>query len=206
MGDSNSRNKLYLQTRNLHLYLGLFVSPFLLIYAISVFFLNHDWLPWSEANVEMTSHRISIPEEGDSREIARLVIQQLEITGEMGWVNHNQETGILSFPLNKPGINKLINVNLSSGTAELKREVTGIWDAMVFLHEMPGSHLVRFRGNWIFVQLWGWLADLTAYLILFVTASGVYMWSVLKSERKTGFLFLGTGLFSIFLIIAAMLR
>ncbi|MCC5906941.1 MAG: PepSY-associated TM helix domain-containing protein [Balneolaceae bacterium] len=196
----------YRWVRNLHLYIGLFISPFLLIYAISVFFLNHDWKPWSDAETEKVSYSISVPDEENSRELARQIMQQLQITGEMNWVNHNQNSNSLSFPVDKPGLKKVIRVNLDDGSAEVERQKTGVWDAMVFLHEMPGSHLVSIRGNWIYVRIWGWLADATVYFILFVTASGVYMWSVMKAERKSGLIFLGLGVFTFFSIIAVMLR
>ena len=35
----------YAVTRDLHLYFGLFISPLVLVFAISVFFLVHAWLP-----------------------------------------------------------------------------------------------------------------------------------------------------------------
>lgn len=204
---SNSSPKyLYRWTRDLHLYFGLFISPFLLIYAVSVFFLNHDWVPGSDAGAEKTSHTVTVPGEENSRELAHLIMQQLEITGELGTVRNNQTTNVLSFPLDIPGRNMMIRVDLDSGSAEVERQDTGVWDAMVYLHEMPGAHLVSIRGNWIFIRLWGWLADATAYLILFISASGVYLWSVLKAERKTGLIFLGAGVFSFFLIIVTMLE
>src|SRR5438477_8482930 len=39
------RGRFYRIIRDLHLYLGLFISPFVLVFAISVFFLVHSWLP-----------------------------------------------------------------------------------------------------------------------------------------------------------------
>jgi uncharacterized iron-regulated membrane protein len=39
------RGRFYRLIRDLHLYLGLFISPFVLVFAISVFFLVHAWLP-----------------------------------------------------------------------------------------------------------------------------------------------------------------
>src|SRR5881394_999447 len=44
-GNSEMSKRFYLVTRDLHLYLGLFISPFVLVFAISVFFLVHSWLP-----------------------------------------------------------------------------------------------------------------------------------------------------------------
>src|SRR5260370_39177870 len=42
--------KFYLWTRDLHLYFGLLISPFVLVFAISVFFLNHLGLPLGDSN------------------------------------------------------------------------------------------------------------------------------------------------------------
>ena len=40
-----SNKRFYLVTRDLDLYLGLFLSPFLLLFAISTIFLVHSWIP-----------------------------------------------------------------------------------------------------------------------------------------------------------------
>jgi len=38
---------------------------------------------------------------------------------------------------------------------------------MIYLHKMPGQHNAAVRGNWVWMQLWRWLADSTVYLVLF---------------------------------------
>ena len=43
------RNRFYLIIRDLHLYAGLFISPFVLVFAISVFYLVHAWVPAQSA-------------------------------------------------------------------------------------------------------------------------------------------------------------
>ena len=50
----------------------------------------------------------------------------------------------------------------------------------------------------------GWIADATVYLTLFLTLSGVYMWAVLKVERKSGLLFMGAGCVSFGVILYAL--
>src|ERR1019366_3977392 len=37
--------RLYLITRDLHLYLGMFISPFVLVFSLSVILLIHGWVP-----------------------------------------------------------------------------------------------------------------------------------------------------------------
>jgi hypothetical protein len=54
------------------------------------------------------------------------------------------------------------------------------------------------------MRFWAWLADAAVYLLLFSTASGVYLWTVLRAERRTGLLFLGGGVLSFVLVVAAV--
>jgi hypothetical protein len=49
------------------------------------------------------------------------------------------------------------------------------------------------RGNSALIRLWRLGADATVYLLLFITISGVYLWVVLRAERRTGLLFLLAG-------------
>lgn len=198
--------RLYRRTRDLHLYLGLFVSPLLLLYAVTVILLNHAYLPWGgdEGEVVASSRMVSVPDEENSLELAKRVRDQIGIAGEVGYVNLDPEARRLSFPLEKPGERVTVRVDLATGVADVEQRKTGVWDAMIYLHEMPGPHNVAIRGNWVFTRLWGWVADATVYLILFVTASGVYLWMVLKAERRAGLIFLGSGALSFFLLLAAL--
>jgi hypothetical protein len=52
--------------------------------------------------------------------------------------------------------------------------------------------------NWFYMQLWRGLADTTAYLILFISVSGIYLWYVLRAERRVGFVLLFAGALSFF--------
>jgi hypothetical protein len=48
------------------------------------------------------------------------------------------------------------------------------------------------------MQAWRWLADTTACLILFISVSGIYLWYVLRAERRVGFVLLFAGALSFF--------
>lgn len=47
--------------------------------------------------------------------------------------------------------------------------------------------------NWVYMQAWRWLADTTAYLVLFISVSGVYLWYVMRAERRVGVILLVAG-------------
>ena len=200
--------RFYRTTRDLHLYLGLFISPVLLVYAISVVLLNHAYLPWGGeegAEVATRTVRVAVPDEENSLELAKRIREQIGASAEIGYVNLNREKQQLSFPLEKPGERAMVKVDLATRVAEIETRETGVWDAVIYLHKMPGPHNVAIRGNWVYTRLWGWVADATVYLTLFLTATGVYLWALLKAERRAGLLLLGTGALSFFLIVFVLL-
>ena len=60
------------------------------------------------------------------------------------------------------------------------------------------------RGNWVYTRLWGGLADATVYMLLLISVTGVYLWAVLKAERKIGLVLLGAGALSFAGVIYAI--
>ena len=58
---------------------------------------------------------------------------------------------------------------------------------------MPGPHNADVRGNSPLMRWWRGFADATAYLTLFVTLSGLYLWMALKAERRVGLVVLLAG-------------
>jgi len=201
---------LYLWIRELHLYFGMFISPFILVFAISAILLNHTIKPWgdpSDAKVQKMSLSIEIPKDVkggvEGIEPAKQIMRQVGLSGEINFIRHLPQENRLVIPVMKPGQNITINVDLKSQTAEIERRRTDIWDALFYLHKSPGAHNAQIRGNWFYTRLWGWLADTVVYLILFLSVSGIYMWAVLKAERKLGLILLGAGCLSFILIISA---
>jgi len=191
--------RLHRWTRDLHLYLGLFVSPFVLVFAISVILLNHTWLPWGGRAEEggRRSIPVSVAEQVNSLALAETIRLEIErqtgISGEIGSISRNPQRQRIRFPLEKPGESVQVMVELAAGVAHIEPRRTGIWDATVYLHRMPGPHLQSIRRNWWATRVWGWLADITVYLILFLTATGLYLWTVLRAERRAGLIALGSG-------------
>jgi hypothetical protein len=58
--------------------------------------------------------------------------------------------------------------------------------------------------NWIAMRAWRWLADATVYLLLFISVSGIYLWTVLRLERRAGIAMLAAGAVSFFGIVYAL--
>lgn len=195
--------RLYPTLRNLHLYAGLFVSPCIVVFALSVFFLVHSWIPGAKnPSTTRTASNLVFPETLETAkgreqvEALRVVLDRLNVRGEIGFVRYVPRERRFVLPVTQPGRQTTVELQLATRTASIATTTTGLADAMVYLHKMPGPHNVSIRGNSPHVQGWRWLADATVYLLLFVSVSGVYLWAVLKAERRVGLSLLAAGALS----------
>lgn len=202
----------YRWIRDLHLYFGLFVSPFILLFAGSVFFLNHTKVATDRWTAVNTFQNLRIPGGFDrlkgreAVERAREILPQLGVTGEIGFLRYVQKDRHLILPVSKPGVETVVDVVLDARSASVSRRETSLWEALAYLHKMPGPHNVAIRGNWIATRVWRWFADATIYLTLFISMSGIYLWWVLKAERRIGLTLLSLGAVTFFGLIYAIIR
>jgi hypothetical protein len=126
------------------------------------------------------------------------VLDRLGVQGEVGWVQHFPKQHRLVIPVTVPGRVTTVTLDVTKREASIERRTTGLADAVVVLHMSPGQHLADIRKNWIYMRVWSWLADATVYLVLFLTASGLYLWYVLRAERRIGIGLLVAGVLSFF--------
>src|SRR5215467_10977152 len=105
------KGRFYLLTRDLHLYLGLLISPFVLVFAISVFFLVHSWLPGRTRDPAATRvvADLRLPDKLEALsgraliDAVRPALDQAGVQGEVGWVQHFAEKQRLVLPVSVPG-------------------------------------------------------------------------------------------------------
>ena len=198
--------------RDLHLYAGLFVSPFVLVFAVSVFFLVHRAL--NPAPADSTKSRVvtdlPLPPNLDQLsgrariDALRPALDHASVPGEVGWIQHLAREQRLVIPVTVPGRSTTVTIDLARREASIRDHDTGWVGALIELHKSPGPHLVAIRMNWIPMQIWGWLADGTVYLLMLVTLSGVYLWLLLRRERRAGAAFLAAGVLSFLALVYAL--
>jgi hypothetical protein len=199
--------RVYLVTRDIHLYVGLFLSPFILVFAVSVFYIVHGLAPRPAPDPSHASQVVSdltiAPDlaslQGRARvDALRSVLDQLGIRGEIDFVRHVPNEQRLIVPVRLPDRDTVVMLDYEQRTATVLSTRHSVGEALVYLHKMPGPHNADLRGNSGLVRAWGILADATAYLLLFLTLSGVYLWAVLKAERKIGLVLIVAGALSFF--------
>jgi hypothetical protein len=199
--------RLYPVTRDLHLYVGLFLSPFILVFSASVFYLVHGIAqrPAPERSAPSdTFSNLTIPPDiarlsGRARADAlRPVLDQIGVKGEIDFVRHVEKEHRVFVPVRLPGRDTIVSLDYEQRTATVTSQQQSIGEAFVYLHKMPGPHNADVRGNSGLIKAWKVFADATAYLLLFLTLSGIYLWAALRSERRIGLVLILAGALSFF--------
>jgi hypothetical protein len=194
------------------LYAGLFISPFILLFAISALVLNHnfidwqeDWQKWSFAVDEKVDKTLTIdlPEANPNKiDYAKDILQVLNIEGEIA--NIFGDSAVMYIPVTKPGYRISIKVNLVSGLTAISSTPTNFWQKLIWLHKMPGPHNASIRGNWNLTKYWRSLADFSVIALFFSSITGVILWYKVKKERNTGLIALIIGALAILSLIIGL--
>jgi hypothetical protein len=208
------RGRFYRLMRDLHLYFGLFISPFVLVFAVSVFFLVHSWLPRLASETSTTRVVSGLPLAEDLQRLSgraliealKPTLERVNVRGEVGFVRHLVKEERLIIPVTIPGRETIVSLSIASREATIVARERGLADALVTLHKSPGQHGPDIRMNWFYMRAWRWLADATVYLVLFISVSGIYLWYVLRAERTVGLILIFAGAFSFFGMAYALIH
>ena len=165
--------RFYLVTRDLHLYVGLFLSPFVLVFAVSVFYLVHGLAhrpapgPSDPSRTVDQRHRVPRPRPPTGARQGRRAATGARAArrhGEIDFVRHVASEHRLIVPVRLPDRDTVVTIDYEQRTATVTSRDHSMGDALVYLHKMPGPHNVDVRGNSRLIALWRVLADATAYL------------------------------------------
>ena len=179
--------------RSFHLYAGLAASPFVILYAASTVALNHPQMLGRGGATATQAAQVRVPASDDGLVFARDVLRQLGVAGEVKFVRRDLKAGEVEIPVQQAGARSTVTVDLATGRTLVEREQPRLVESLVFFHKMPGPHVVAMRGNSTAVALWRWMADASVMAILFLAASGLYLWTALRAERTVGLVSLAGG-------------
>src|ERR1041384_6238947 len=147
------RGRFYRLIRDLHLYFGLFSSPFVLVFAISVFFVVHVWLPKiaSETSTRRVVSALPLPADLQTLSGRPLIdalkptLENADVPGEVGFVRHLVKEEKLIIPVTIPGRETIVTISIASREAAIVTRETGLAEALVTLHKSPGQHVPAIR-------------------------------------------------------------
>jgi hypothetical protein len=189
---------------NLHIYAGLLCFGYLIVFGVSSLNFNHPFaftrakrepVTWEKPISVPDLPRVT-PEMTNEQRIAaktdanNMVRRALGLFGhqrpgrESGWdeadANHYHAS------LVRPGVEYDVDVHLDRNVAVVKETRSSAWEVITRLH---GFHGVMPDSR--FVSSWAWYTELCTFAVLFAGASGVYLWTARRNERRIGLVLLG---------------
>ncbi len=189
--------------RRIHLYLALFLTPWVLMYTVSTFVMNHRTLfhgpppvapPKFEVERELT-YPGEFPADATPQQIALQILATLDMDG--------------AHQVARPSTPEKVVFNRQNAVAPHRITYTAA-DKKVVIEKMVFSgagfleRMHRRRGyqqNYLLDDLWAITVDLTIFALLALACTGIWMWWELKVTRGLGAVALaaGFGLFALFL-------
>lgn len=176
---------------NVHLYLGLFCCPYLVIFGFTSLAFNHPWLmPKGESPPTKWERKVAFADGAEDLKVAELVRDQLGLFGWVPrWAINRTKESILKFELTRPGKRYLIELNPANGMAQVAEYRTGFATVLHFMHGSNGA-----IPNSRFARVWGFYTDVTTWFVFFALGSGVYLWATRARERRAGWILFASSL------------
>lgn len=187
--------------RRTHMYLALFLTPWLIIYALSGLVLNHfslfaptqRLLPFEK--VGEREYKAAFSADADDRMIAAQVLEDLGLAGSF---HVPGAPGAAPMVINRPGAFDLHRVTYfrEQGRVLIERQQ---YNAPAFLNRAHFRH--GYEQPFMASTVWAVIVDLVIIALLFWVASGLWMWWEIKPARAWGAVFavVGLGIFGLLL-------
>jgi hypothetical protein len=193
--------------RRIHMYIALFFTPWLAMYALSTIIFNH----WPQVNrlyqemyganfdkyavEKQVIYNKTFPQSATLRTRAEQILTDLDLSGSFGVKNRGNQ---LVIDRRDPFIPRRIILDPATHRLVIERQDSRVASLLTTLHTQ-----VSYTNKLKRIKVWGLFVDLTVATMLLLVFSGIWMWWELKVTRFTGsvFLFLGIALFGLFLFL-----
>ncbi|MGC3971870.1 MAG: PepSY-associated TM helix domain-containing protein [Pirellulales bacterium] len=190
--------------RRTHMYLALFLTPWVLMYTVSTFVMNHrDWFkelyggPPKPAEFERSmTYEGAFPQGATARQMAQQILQSVNLDGAFTANRRMKDDAVLIQRLDPVTPRRLI---FEPASRKLTIEKVP-WESRAFLERM---HRRRgYQQDYLTDDAWALSVDLFIVVMVFWVLSGLWMWWEMKLTRRLGALFAlgGIALFGLFLV------
>lgn len=190
--------------RQVHMYLALFLTPWLLMYALSTIVMNHR-VQFSEyyggKPVKWTTEKeqkyaAQFPPQADARMMGEQIMADLKFEGNFN-ANLSKDRQKLTILRTQPVAPRRITYALANGNLLIEKQELRTQPFLESLHRRRG-----FQSTFLLDDLWGVTVDAVIVAMVFWILSGLWMWWEMKITRRTGAIFISTGLalFTFFLL------
>ena len=197
-------NNTNLVLRRVHLYLGMLLIPWVIMYALSTLTFNHrDWFrgqfnqadSWTQLWEE--EFKADVPRQQPKlKEWARSVLDENGIKGGFN-VRQNPQSVLINLIQFRNPIHVTYQKNEGQLLAEQKR--TTLAEMMVRMHVRHG-----YGRDGVLYDSWAFVVDLVCFAIIAWIATGLYLWWKIPATRKAGWVAILSGLATFVLLVLTM--
>ncbi len=193
--------------RRTHLFLALFLTPWVVMYALSTIVMHHRvHLTGHKERVEpdfelietKTDYQITTAQNASAEDVALSVLQDVQLEGAFS-VRGDWESGKLTILRNRPIGSYRISFDQPAHTLKIERQRFGWAYVLEMLHRRRG-----FTDGYIANTIWAVLVDCVVVAIILWGLTGLWMWLGMSRTRGLGFVFLVSGLFIFCLLLAIL--
>lgn len=191
MSERDTIERIHGLNRKLHIYAGLFLLLFVLLFSGTGLILNHpQWKFaqfWPQRETSASDRAITWPTETDSLERAQNLMTQLDIAGEIEGITVTPDERRLDIRVVRPGAIIDIKTDRATQRARVEQIHVNTWGVMNMLHSFSGVRLTEpaKQRDWVLTRLWSLSMDLLSVGLIVLSLGGLYMW--LGTRRRRGF-------------------
>lgn len=174
--------------RRIHMYLALFLTPWVLMYALSSLVFNHfatirTWYG-GEVNqfekVDEIEYRADFADEVTPADAARQILLDLDMDGAH-FVRGNLQDEAFTIMRQSPFAVRRVIYYPKKGSVVVEKQVANASNLLTRMHTRHG-----FTQPYASMKLWGLGVEITVLAMLFWIASGIWLWWTIKPSRMWG--------------------
>lgn len=191
--------------RKLHMYLGLYMLLFLWVFAVSGLLMNHPGWLGGQPKRTPTDHAVVMPQAGTDLEMARDIMGQLGLRGEVVFKG-KQKPGQFGFIALRPNKRLFVTVDLATHNARLmtvtpKHAFAGLLNGLHVFTGVRGIYQEKDSiRDWLPTVIWSLCMDALCVGLMALVLSALYMAWQRQGDRlgvAVSFV-LGVGVFAYF--------
>lgn len=185
------------------MYLALFLTPWMLMYALSTIVMNHrEWfkayyggslVQWEKEKEQVFAAQFSA--DASAQFMAAQILRELGVDGNFN-ANLSRDRKKLTIFRTDPITPRRFTFTPADGKLLIEKQAFRSQPFLESLHRRRG-----FQSKFLLDDVWGATVDLVILAMVFWVISGLWMWWELKTTRRLGgwFALAGLALFTMFL-------
>lgn len=194
--------------RRLHVYLGIALVPWFIMYAIGAFVLNHRGLvdEWFKSDRPEWTNRFDreyhrpVPADADLRAVGFQILEDFGLANRSYWAwwqnNERKQLVVTAFKFLST---TRLTYFVDQGRVLAQDSAFRLDRLFVGMHERGGYQ----QRPWL-TKAWGLMVDIVGLAVLMWVISGLYVWWKTRRKHRTGLIVIAAGIASFAILVALL--